>query len=483
MGDAAADAEMAKRVAKGVAIAVGACAGAWLCSELWDRTVQKFARSTWTREHMRYRPGTMSAYFAKVLKKHSDKRRKRRPLRIYVDGCFDMMHYGHFNALRQAKAYGDYLIVGVCSDRDIMANKGPPVFNETERYKMVECVKWVDEIIPNCPYEITEEFMKKLFTKYKVDYIVHGDDPCYLPDGRDAYELAKKAGRYRQVKRTEGVSSTDIVGRMLLCNSNNKRSVPKHRVSQKSMERIEYEFSEMNGTNESDGTDSEDDESGGSYDGDSSPYEGSEDGSDPESLTAASRSTCMSQFLPTSRRIIQFSDATSKGVSKDAKVIYIDGAFDCFHIGHVEALKAAKALGDYLIVGLHSDDIVSKQRGRQYPFMSLHERCLGVLACKYVDEIVMGAPPAITQDLITVFNISCVVHGSVHHGSAVSEDQYKVAKDLGIFKEIQSPSTLSTKGIIERILTNKDKFEAKYMKKSKSEADYFKNREYVHEES
>ena len=58
--------------------------------------------------------------------------------------------------------------------------------------------------------------MKKLFDEYNIDYIIHGDDPCLLPDGSDAYALAKKAGRYKQIKRTEGVSSTDIVGRMLL---------------------------------------------------------------------------------------------------------------------------------------------------------------------------------------------------------------------------------------------------------------------------
>lgn len=77
---------------------------------------------------------------------------------------------------------------------------------------MVSAVKWVDEVIPDAPYAITEEFMKKLFTEYNIDYIIHGDDPCLLPDGTDAYALAKKAGRYKQIKRTEGVSSTDIVG-------------------------------------------------------------------------------------------------------------------------------------------------------------------------------------------------------------------------------------------------------------------------------
>jgi ethanolamine-phosphate cytidylyltransferase len=72
----------------------------------------------------------------------------------------------------------------------------------------------VDEVIPNAPYEITEEFMNTLFNKYNIDYIIHGDDPCLLPDGTDAYALAKKVGRYKQIKRTEGVSSTDIVGKM-----------------------------------------------------------------------------------------------------------------------------------------------------------------------------------------------------------------------------------------------------------------------------
>jgi hypothetical protein len=83
------------------------------------------------------------------------------------------------------------------------------------RVAMVSAVKWVDEIIEAVPYAINEEFMNKLFTDYGIDYIIHGDDPCLLPDGSDAYAHAKKAGRYKQIKRTEGVSSTDIVGSFL----------------------------------------------------------------------------------------------------------------------------------------------------------------------------------------------------------------------------------------------------------------------------
>ncbi|MCI01729.1 ethanolamine-phosphate cytidylyltransferase-like, partial [Trifolium medium] len=138
----------------------------------------------------------------------NNRRRNKKPIRVYMDGCFDMMHYGHCNALRQARALGDQLIVGVVSDDEIIANKGPPVTPLHERLIMVNAVKWVDEVIPEAPYAITEEFMKKLFDEYNIDYIIHGDDPCVLPDGTDAYAHAKKAGRYKQIKRTEGVSST-----------------------------------------------------------------------------------------------------------------------------------------------------------------------------------------------------------------------------------------------------------------------------------
>lgn len=62
------------------------------------------------------------------------RRRKKKPIRVYMDGCFDMMHYGHCNALRQARALGDQLVVGVVCDAEIIANKGPPVTPLHERW-------------------------------------------------------------------------------------------------------------------------------------------------------------------------------------------------------------------------------------------------------------------------------------------------------------------------------------------------------------
>ena len=49
-------------------------------------------------------------------------------VRAWADGCYDMVHFGHANSLRQAKALADHLTVGVHTDDEITTHKGPPVF-------------------------------------------------------------------------------------------------------------------------------------------------------------------------------------------------------------------------------------------------------------------------------------------------------------------------------------------------------------------
>ena len=68
-------------------------------------------------------------------------------MRVYMDGCFDVMHYGHANALRQARALGDQLVLGLISDDEIRRAKGPPVMDYKERKTLVGANKWVDEVI------------------------------------------------------------------------------------------------------------------------------------------------------------------------------------------------------------------------------------------------------------------------------------------------------------------------------------------------
>ncbi|PKU74621.1 ethanolamine-phosphate cytidylyltransferase [Dendrobium catenatum] len=372
-------------------------------------------------------------------------RRKKRPVRVYMDGCFDMMHYGHCNALRQAHALGDELVVGVVSDAEITANKGPPVTPINERLIMVGAVKWVDEVIPDAPYAITEEFMNRLFNEYNIDYIIHGDDPCLLPDGTDAYALAKKAGRYKQIKRTEGVSSTDIVGRMLLCVR--ERSSGDHHTHSS----LQRQFSHGHG-----------------------PID---DGGSPRGGTR------ISHFLPTSRRIVQFSNG--KSPDPNARIIYIDGAFDLFHAGHVEILRLAKALGDFLLVGIHTDQTdrsSGSNRGAHRPIMNLHERSLSVLACRYVDEVIIGAPKEISKDMITTFNISLVVHGTIAENMDYIKEKsnpYAVPMDMGIFQIIESPLDITTSTIIRRIVANHEAYQKRNERKEESERKYYENKTHV----
>ena len=54
-----------------------------------------------------------------------------------MDGCFDLCHAGHYNAVRQAKMLSDDLVFGLNSDAEILINKGPPVLRGDERMKLV----------------------------------------------------------------------------------------------------------------------------------------------------------------------------------------------------------------------------------------------------------------------------------------------------------------------------------------------------------
>jgi len=67
----------------------------------------------------------------KPLEKTQLKDKKK--VRAYVDGCFDLMHAGHYNSLRQASKLGDELVCGINSDLEVTLVKGPPVFNVDER--------------------------------------------------------------------------------------------------------------------------------------------------------------------------------------------------------------------------------------------------------------------------------------------------------------------------------------------------------------
>ena len=62
-----------------------------------------------------------------------------------------------------------------------------------------------------------------------------------------------------------------------------------------------------------------------------------------------------------------------------------------FHIGHLKLLKAAKALGDILIVGVNTDELVKEYKGH-YPLLCWEDRAAVVEACRFVDLVIPQHP-------------------------------------------------------------------------------------------
>ena len=69
---------------------------------------------------------------------------------VWVNGCFDVLHRGHFEMLEYAKSLGDFLIVGADTDERVRYSKGlSRPFNTLEDRKYVlESIKWIDKVVP-----------------------------------------------------------------------------------------------------------------------------------------------------------------------------------------------------------------------------------------------------------------------------------------------------------------------------------------------
>jgi choline-phosphate cytidylyltransferase len=130
-----------------------------------------------------------------------------------IAGVFDLFHFGHAKALEQAKKLYPYvhLTVGVCTDEDTKFYKGKTVMNQAERIESVRHCKWVDDVLEDIPWIPTIEFLDK----HNIDYVAHDAIPYVSGDHEDVYAEVKEAGRFAETCRTDGVSTSDLILRII----------------------------------------------------------------------------------------------------------------------------------------------------------------------------------------------------------------------------------------------------------------------------
>lgn len=250
--------------------------------------------------------------------------------------------------------------------------------------------RWATLAVPHAPYVTTLPWI----SHYGCKYVVHGDDITSDSNGEDCYRFVKAAGRFKIVKRTPGISTTDLVGRMLLCTKT-------HFI--KDLDAV------LDGY-EGHGSDEERKNTGAEMKERIAEYASDESGKAPLIEVWAwlpkhpgreRRRSSTSSQSPVHHR------STEKGVFAKRvegqqprlgqKVIYVDGGFDLFSSGHIEFLRkvveleeseAKKAGWDkdysavYVVAGVHDDEVINHWKGINYPIMNIFERGLCVLQCK-----------------------------------------------------------------------------------------------------
>jgi len=121
--------------------------------------------------------------------------------KVITYGTYDLLHVGHINLLRRAKALGDYLIVGLSTDEFNKREKNKIAYYSYEDRKVIlEAIKYVDEVIPE---ENWEQKVRDVIER-KIDVFVMGSD------WEGKFDFLKEYCEVVYLPRTENISTTKI---------------------------------------------------------------------------------------------------------------------------------------------------------------------------------------------------------------------------------------------------------------------------------
>ena len=122
--------------------------------------------------------------------------------RVITYGTFDLLHYGHIRLLKRARELGDMLIVAVSTDEFNEKEKHKKsIFSFEERRTLLEAVRYVDLVIPECTWEQKVSDVRE----YNIDIVVMGED------WKGKFDWLEAEGvEVIYLPRTPEISSTDI---------------------------------------------------------------------------------------------------------------------------------------------------------------------------------------------------------------------------------------------------------------------------------
>ncbi|GIW62391.1 MAG: glycerol-3-phosphate cytidylyltransferase [Patescibacteria group bacterium] len=105
-----------------------------------------------------------------------------------IGGCFDLIHYGHLDFIRQSAKIADILIIALEPDETIINKKRKPVHKQQQRAELLDCLKYVDFVIKLPVLRGFDQYLQ-MVKKIRPNYIAVSENDHRLPNKRKQAEL------------------------------------------------------------------------------------------------------------------------------------------------------------------------------------------------------------------------------------------------------------------------------------------------------
>lgn len=358
----------------------------------------------------------------KDLTKLATKIHKKGQKIVFTTGSFELITPGHCRFLAEAKALGDILVVGLCSDRSITKLKGPDyqLLNQSARGEMLSYLKSVDyitlidegephtsivllepDIFFTTPKELEngniDDQAKFLLKKQQGKLVIRQDDNPY----KSARDL---------IEHVADIRFLEIVAGYLWS------------------KKIDFNLATV---------------------------------ADFKPADYGSQKPCYAKAFDPGNRIYTDIEKLSDKLKREApkKTVFVSGSYDLLHVGHARFIQKASKLGDKLVVGIPSDDKIRAQKGYGRPIINAYSRAYVLASLDFVDYVYIFDDETVAPTLeVLQPQVFFTVDESWNKGIKASRE-YKIVKSYGgklVLEPRQSPY-LSSSTMINKMANKKVK--------------------------